>query len=47
MIKKSSRKKSKSAAIPAKSKTPLSACGKGRLRVRLEVTRLENKQLYE
>jgi hypothetical protein len=45
-IKKSSRKKSKSAALPAKSKAPLSSCGKEKLRVTLEATRLENKQLH-
>ena len=46
-INKSSRKKSKSAAIPAKSKAPLSACGQEKLRVTVEATRLENKQLHE
>ncbi len=46
-INKSSRKKSKSAAIPAKSKAPLSACGQEKLRVTVEATRLENKQLRE
>ncbi|CAB4003141.1 Hypothetical predicted protein [Paramuricea clavata] len=46
-IKTSSRKKSKSAAIPAKSKAPLLACGKEKLRVTLEATRLENKQLHD
>ena len=46
-INKSSRKKSKSAAIPAKSKAPLSACGQEKLRVTVEATRLENKQLNE
>ncbi len=46
-INKSSRKKSKSAAIPAKSKAPLSACGQEKLRVTVEARRLENKQLNE
>ena len=46
-INKSSRKKSKSAAIPAKSTAPLSACGQEKLRVTVEATRLENKQLHE
>ncbi len=46
-INKSSRKKSKSTAIPAKSKAPLSACGQEKLCVTVEATRLENKQLHE
>ena len=46
-INRSNKQKSRSAAIPAKDKAPLAACGPEKLRATVQVTRLENKELKD
>ncbi len=46
-IHRSNKQKSRSAAIPAKDKAPLAACGPEKLRATVQATRLENKELKD